>query len=125
MTENKFELDRKIKTHCENVMAELVTNAGTAGALVSRFVCIPDKRGDCDDLLDVYFERKVIEEKLKTSELTPDLMGLSVDARGGLLYSICFDVGDEQEPGKVGHCFVDKSAEKTMIDWDYINLELL
>jgi hypothetical protein len=124
MSNSKVELEKKIKKHCDIVMDELVQEAGSAGALVSRFVCLPNEDGDCDDMLDLYIEREGIERKLKTAEFTADLAGLSVDNSGGLLYWIWLDVGDEQNPDRVGHCHVAKSKDGIEIRWENLDLDL-
>lgn len=124
MGNSKEELEKKIKKHCNLVMEKLVQKAGSAGALVSRFVCLPNEDGNCDDMLDLYIEREEIERVLKTSEFKADLAGLSVDNFGGLLYWMWLDVGDEQNPDCVGHCQVIKNEEGLKIEWDYLNLGL-
>ena len=123
MNKSKLELEQKIKTHCEIVMASVVAKAGTAARVVNKFVCLPNQDGNCDDMLDLYFERFAIEKAFKTTEFTADLGSLSVGDHGQLHYMLYLDVGDAQDPCGVGHCQVDNFKGEITVAWDYLDLE--
>jgi hypothetical protein len=115
----KKNLEEKIETHCEQVMQEVVSNAGTAGRVVSQFVCIPDERGNYDDMLDIYFVREGLQDKLSTKEFNVSLEHLSVCKQGMLEYWLRVDVGVSEEPDRIGACAVTKIDNQFQIQWEY------
>ncbi len=112
-------LEEKIKTHCEQVMQEVVSNAGTAGRVVRQFVCMPNEDGNYDDMLDIYYVRKGIQDKLSTGEFTVSLENLSVCKQGMLEYWLRVDVGVSEEPDRIGTCAVTKIDNQLQIQWEY------
>ena len=118
-------LELEIKTHCKQVMQEILQATGSASSVVNQFVCIPDERGNCDDMLDLYFIRESIEEKLKTAKLTFELGGVSLSSEGTLQYWLLIDVGDSGEVDRIGRADVRCVDGIVKIDWEYIDEQLV
>lgn len=115
--------ERKIETHIDAVMQDIEQRAGSAGKVVSRFVCMPNKRGEYDDMLDIYFYREAIENKLRTHEFAVSLHHVSVCPHGTLEYWLRLDLFDTTSSTQIGQCMVGKSNGEISIDWEFLCME--
>ncbi len=118
-------LEEEIKTHCNTVMQEIVKSAGSASNVVNQFVCIPDENGNYDDMLDLYFIREAIEEKLSTPKLRCEIGSLSLSAEGSLKYRLLVDVGDDEVVDRIGRAEVEGANGLVKIGWEYIDEQVV
>lgn len=125
MNNSKQLLKEKIKAHCEKVMHGVVSDVGTAGRLVSQFVCMPNEFGDYDDMRDIYYVRQGIQKKLSNDEFSVSLEHLRVCSQGGLEYWLRVDVGDSEAPARIGTCVVIKTDGEVGVQWENYELDVL
>jgi hypothetical protein len=125
MEKIKANLEEKLKAHCEQVMHGVVSDAGTAGRVVSQFICMPNEFGVYDDMLDIYYVRQGIQEKLSTAEFSVSLEHLRVCSEGSLEYWLRVDVGDSEVPDRIGTCEFIKTEGEVGVQWEYYELDVL
>ena len=118
-------LEDEIKTHCNTVMQEIVQSTGSASNVVNQFVCIPDENGNCDDMLDLYFIREGMEEKLSTPKLRCEIGSLSICADGSLKYRLLIAVGDDEVVDRIGRAEVEGVNGIVKIGWEYIDEQVV
>jgi hypothetical protein len=111
-------VEEKIKTHCDEVMQAIVSDAGTAGKVVSKFVSLPNKDGVTDNWRERYYERAEIEDQLSTSELKVELGNLSVSSTGTLEYWLYIEVRRSDDSEFIEYCNVGKYEGELELIWD-------